>query len=88
MEIEMRKVTKKIRALKEGAATEAAKKELSEWERKKRYIQFYPKNLKYVSLFPSTKPLEEGAVEFQRKVMNNIDESYQRRLLRRNDYTP
>jgi hypothetical protein len=53
---------------------------------KKRYIQFYPKNLKYVSLFPSSKPLEDGAVQFQRKLMSDIEESYQKKLTMRNEY--
>ena len=57
MEIEMRKIQKKLHALREEEKTEEIKQEILEWEKKERYIKFYPKNLKYVSLFPSTKPL-------------------------------
>ena len=62
--------------------------ELAEWERKQRYIKFYPKNLKYVSLFPSSKPLEEGAIDFQKKVMEDIEATYKKKLQMKNAYTP
>jgi hypothetical protein len=82
----MRKVEKKIRQLRADTESEASQTELREWEMKKRYIQFYPKNLKYVSLFPNSKPLEDGALQFQRRVMSDIEESYQRKLTKRNEY--
>lgn len=46
---------------------------MAEWEKKLRYIKFFPKNLKYVSLFPNSKPLDEEAIKFQQKVMNGIE---------------
>jgi hypothetical protein len=58
----MRKVVKKIRKLKSMELNEEVRNELSEWEKKLRYIKYYPKNLKYVSLFPNSKPLDEGAI--------------------------
>lgn len=84
----MRKVNKKIRALRESEINEATRKEILEWEKKQRYIKFYPKNLKYVSLFPSTKPLEEGAIQFQQKIMDDIEAENRRRLDRKNAYKP
>lgn len=57
-----------------------------EWQKKQRYIKYYPKNLKYVSLFPSTKPLEAAAVEFQQKIMQDIEEDHAHRLMQRNQY--
>ena len=76
MEIEMRKVNRQMRSLKEGEMNEATRKEYAEWQKKQRYIKFFPKNLKYVSLFPSTKPLEQGAIEFQQKIMDDIEKEY------------
>ena len=69
----MRKINKKIRELQQSTLDEDGKKQLAEWQKKQRYIKFFPKNLKYVSLFPSTKPLEPGAIEFQQKIMNDIE---------------
>jgi hypothetical protein len=38
---------------------EDKKKEIDEWEQKLRYVKHFPKTLKYISLFPTNKPLEE-----------------------------
>ena len=46
---------------------------LGEWLKKLNYIKNFPKNLKYISLFPSTE-LSERAQTFQNKIMEDIAE--------------
>ena len=53
---------------------------MEEWEKKMRYIKQFPKNLKYLSLFPVNKPLEAKAIEFQQKIMKDIEESNSKRV--------
>jgi hypothetical protein len=69
MNIEKRKVAKKLREIKSQEPLE--NQLLAEWLRKLNYIKHYPKTLKYVALFPNS-PMSEQALEFQKKIMSDI----------------
>jgi hypothetical protein len=70
MNIEKRKVANQLRQIKENQPDNRTL--YAEWLRKLNYIKYFPKNLKYISLFPNT-PLSTKASEFQLKVMNDIE---------------
>lgn len=65
---------------------EDKKKEIDEWEKKLRYIKHFPKTLKYISLFPSSKPFEEKTLQFQKKIMEDIEAENLKRVSRLNYY--
>lgn len=69
MNIEKRKVAKQLREIKQNHPQDLAL--YAEWLRKLNYIKYFPKNLKYISLFPNT-PLSPQAAEFQLKIINDI----------------
>ena len=70
MNIEKRKVAKKIREIKEQ--TPLDRPLLAEWIEKLNYIKHFPKNLKYISLFPNS-PMSDKALSFQKKIMDDIN---------------
>lgn len=39
-------------------------------------------------MFPSTKPLEQAAIDFQQKIIDDIEKEYRRRLESKNSYKP
>ena len=70
MNIERRKVAKKLKDIKEQ---QPDNRELYiEWLKKLHYIQHFPKTLKYISLFPTT-PMAPKALQFQNKIMEDIE---------------
>jgi len=60
---------------------------LAEWYKKLNYIKHYPKNLKYVSLFPNT-PLADRAREFQQKIMDDIEADLSKKTQKLNAFEP
>ena len=58
MNVEIKKVHRRLNSLRAMEKTEEVGKEIEEWRKKMNYIKHFPKNLKYVSLFPTNKPLQ------------------------------
>lgn len=72
MNIEKRKVAKKLREIKSQQPVDNSL--LAEWLKKLNYIKHYPKTLKYVALFPNS-PMSDKAIEFQNKIMSDIQQT-------------
>lgn len=60
---------------------------MAEWYKKLNYIKHYPKNLKYVALFPNT-PLKDKAREFQNKIMDDIEADLAKKKQKLNAFEP
>jgi len=52
MNIEKRKIAKKLREIKESSPVD--RDLLAEWYRKLNYVKHFPTTLKYISLFPTS----------------------------------
>ena len=72
MNIQKRKIARKIREIKESEPVNGQL--LTQWLKKLNYVKHYPKTLKYVSLFPNS-PMNEKAIEFQKKIMDDIQQT-------------
>ena len=78
----LNKLKQKLQQNPEDAELKVQEEELI---KKLRYILHYPKNLKYVSLFPTTE-LSAEAIQFQEKVMKDIEEKQKKEQHFRNKY--
>ena len=85
MNIEKRKVAKKIRDIKSQEPID--RETLALWYKKLNYIKHFPKNLKYISLFPTTE-LSERAAQFQSKIMDDIESDLNKRKEKLNKFEP
>jgi hypothetical protein len=85
MNIEKRKVARKLREIREQQPLDQAL--YAEWLRKLNYIKFFPKTLKYVSLFPTTE-LSQKATQFQQKIMDDIEEDLAKKQEKLNKFEP